>query len=362
MFDRLYKEANDDIPVNTELMEALMHKAAEKKKKKPFAYIYRYGFVAAAAAVIAVSLHAMPYINRNLIEDSSYIDAGNSTAESAEESSETFDKSAANAFESNQTYEEEAPSWTHPENTAASNKKKITDQTSAGNNSNPKTDTEASAIIQKTEPAQDAEEQESENASEETAAAGRVSGAKKADIQRSLAAGIDSSSEEQAYSGGETKDDKGNSVYAAIPDTTAETTEEVGTGGSASAAASSDAKAAGGVTLGYYCDYYGFDINNFAIPSGMSLVQGTEAYLGKNHVVIYEGRGKSLTITLVTEPTALTSRIEQADGERRGSNCLIVETGNARFDAYIVKNKRGIIINADRLEKEEIYSLVDSIR
>ena len=53
MYKRLYKEANDSIPLNLELKESLIKKAKTKRNK--FSYLYKYGAMA-AALVIAIGI------------------------------------------------------------------------------------------------------------------------------------------------------------------------------------------------------------------------------------------------------------------------------------------------------------------
>ncbi len=55
MYKRLYKEANDSIPLNSELKEKLIKEARAENEKNKFGYLYRYGAMA-AALVIAVGI------------------------------------------------------------------------------------------------------------------------------------------------------------------------------------------------------------------------------------------------------------------------------------------------------------------
>lgn len=55
MYKRLYKEANDSIPLNLELKENLIKKAQTENKNNRLNYLYRYGAIA-AALVIAVGI------------------------------------------------------------------------------------------------------------------------------------------------------------------------------------------------------------------------------------------------------------------------------------------------------------------
>ena len=64
MFDKLYKEANDEISVNMLLMESLKKEASGEKRKKSFGFMYRYGFAAAAVVIMVVSLNVLPKVEK----------------------------------------------------------------------------------------------------------------------------------------------------------------------------------------------------------------------------------------------------------------------------------------------------------
>ncbi len=55
MFKKVYKEINDSIPVNNELLQSLLSEAEKPVKRVKFKNIYRYGGVAAAALLLTVS-------------------------------------------------------------------------------------------------------------------------------------------------------------------------------------------------------------------------------------------------------------------------------------------------------------------
>ena len=66
MFRKLYKEANDEIAVNKELMEHLKQEAVSGKTKKKYSFIYNYGYVAAAIIIVAVSLNVFSDIEKGI--------------------------------------------------------------------------------------------------------------------------------------------------------------------------------------------------------------------------------------------------------------------------------------------------------
>ena len=68
MFRKLYKEANDEIAVNKELMEHLKQEAVSGKTKKKYSFIYNYGYVAAAIIIVAVSLNVFSDIEKGIYE------------------------------------------------------------------------------------------------------------------------------------------------------------------------------------------------------------------------------------------------------------------------------------------------------
>lgn len=61
MFKKYYKQANDDIQPNHELIDKIFEQA-EKNKKPISAVVYKYGMVAAAVLVLAVSAFSYPKI------------------------------------------------------------------------------------------------------------------------------------------------------------------------------------------------------------------------------------------------------------------------------------------------------------
>ncbi len=60
MFKKLYKEANDEIPLNNELMEELKAEASKGAKKSYSGFAYRYGYAAAAIVIAVISLRVLP--------------------------------------------------------------------------------------------------------------------------------------------------------------------------------------------------------------------------------------------------------------------------------------------------------------
>ena len=65
MFRKLYKEANDEMAVNKELMEHLKQEAKTKNQRKN-TVIYNYGYVAAAIIIVAVSLNVFSDIEKEI--------------------------------------------------------------------------------------------------------------------------------------------------------------------------------------------------------------------------------------------------------------------------------------------------------
>ncbi len=67
MYKKLYREAMDEIPVNTALMEKLKCEAAGSRKKSRWSFQYRYGYVAAAILLLVVSAKLLPGLTQKPI-------------------------------------------------------------------------------------------------------------------------------------------------------------------------------------------------------------------------------------------------------------------------------------------------------
>ena len=65
MFKQQYKDANDSIPVNEELLNSLIAEAESSVKVYKFKNIYKYGTAVAAALILAVSAFALPSLLGN---------------------------------------------------------------------------------------------------------------------------------------------------------------------------------------------------------------------------------------------------------------------------------------------------------
>ncbi len=64
MFKKIYKEVNDSIPVNEELLNSLLKKAEQPVKVIKLKSVYKYGTAIAAVLVLAASLIALPNLNK----------------------------------------------------------------------------------------------------------------------------------------------------------------------------------------------------------------------------------------------------------------------------------------------------------
>ncbi len=65
MYKKQYKDANDSIPVNEELLNSLIAKAESSVKVVKFKNIYKYSAAVAAALILAVSAIALPTLTGN---------------------------------------------------------------------------------------------------------------------------------------------------------------------------------------------------------------------------------------------------------------------------------------------------------
>lgn len=65
MFKKYYKQANDDIKTNRELIDKIFEAADKPVKKKNIVKVYKFGIAVAAVAVLAISIGILPYFSDN---------------------------------------------------------------------------------------------------------------------------------------------------------------------------------------------------------------------------------------------------------------------------------------------------------
>lgn len=350
MFDKLYKEANDSIPVNQELLECLKCEAAKEKKEKPYGFIYRYGYIAAAIVLVTVSLNVLPRLINNrkdtgtapgTTNDSVISDVVNTPQTPA---NFTDDKTDITENVSPDTALNDKKSEIPADNTVVKK---------AGN-------TPRETVSKKKETAPAYVEK------------GEATVAKESPITESVLTD-DIKPSAEGYEA-----DK----QAADPEIIPQVSEHN--------AVSEESKAIEGkgeqnilsagrmrsrtevmITTEEYCSYFGFEPEGWKIPEGMAVVDSNSFCIGINAetgeydnqscVLEYSGGDKRITITLVPQADMVSDRIKSSIGKKYRENCVIEEHGELFFSIYLVKNGRGYIIETQNEEKENVYQLIDSI-
>ena len=70
MFRKYYKQANDDIKTNRELIDQIFDKAAQNPKKGAMTKVYKFGLAAVAAVAVVVSaVMIMPFENGDTVDE-----------------------------------------------------------------------------------------------------------------------------------------------------------------------------------------------------------------------------------------------------------------------------------------------------
>ncbi len=341
MFDKLYKEANDEIAVNIELMEKLKYEASRAKKRGPYGFIYKYGYLAAAVLIVAVSLNVLP-----VLKDAGEIEKpyGNDkiSIESEENSDvqyalldkiqEPEEDSNPKEKSSKQNVKEAPLSDTLQKNTATARKEAVLEnESSAG---------EVGAMAKSNDFDLD------KNAYNENEAA---------DVIAFDASNLDK--EENHIADSES--------HREITDSPV----RFSGGGGSSEDASQDAALSEIIEFSEYCEYFGVDVSGMAIPRELDLISGREVtvdknantgeYVAKNHLIQYQGQNKTLSIEICA---ANPEKANTAEGEMYKDNAWIIPAGKENLTAYIKKETMGIIIHSYGIEKKDIYKLIDSIK
>lgn len=352
MFDKLYKEANDEIPVNEELLKKLKCEASNVKRKNPYSFIYKYGFAAAALLIVVVSLNALPAMNSSNRQKDIYTNNDISIKQ---------DNASAGRKTSENSAKEETPGDISQQekktNTGADKKSTALPKNNVAEKSTQKNET-----VKKNE--EPSEKVQQETASDSLA---DVSGAPLENVPQ------------QSYSAGAVEKQSGAASQNIMEnhDEAAQASIEKSEGGGANNAKSIQgvssyfmSNSTEQISLDEYCEYYGFDLKNISVPQGMEMIEGnsvfvetdpeTGAYIDKTHSIVYSGESKEIIITLFAGADMMP-QAEEESFEQYKEGCRIARDGDKLFKVYIVKDGLGIIIESDGIEKESIYSLVDSI-
>lgn len=305
MFDKLYKEAVDDIPVNTALKEKLIRQAEEKPSQilpRRTLYIRRIGFAASAAAVLALAFNVAPLIKDGFDGDSAYlstdIPAGTDTASDTR----TEDALPDSASSADEAYippsEEKLDKKSYPQNSTASARHNI---------GNPTPTASAADDAEAKETYSGADANTSANMSEEAPASS-------ANVAEFAKAAETVTAEEEAYSVSE----EHTPVAARMA------------GGAAVATAESTAEDAEVNEADNASVYYGFDLSGLKLPAGVVKI-GVAVQDGNTCTITYGGNGKSVTISFALSAADDIGTEEGESGEyvirlAKGNSICIVKT------------------------------------
>lgn len=310
MFDKLYKEAVDDIPVNTALKEKLIRQAEEKPSQilpRRTLYIRRIGFAASAAAVLALAFNVAPLIKDGFDGDSAYlstdIPAGTDTA-SDTRTEDALPDSASSADEaSNPPAEEKLDKKSYSQNATSSARHNI---------DNPTPTASAVADTEAKETYNGADANAFANMSEEAP----TSSATVADFAKAAEA---VTAEEEAE---EAEDASASEEHAPAVARMA--------GGAAVAVTESTAEDAEVNEADNASVYYGFDLSGLKLPTGVVKI-GAAVQDGKTCTITYGGNGKSVTISFALSAADDIGTEEGESGEyvirlAKGNSLCIVKT------------------------------------
>lgn len=342
MFDKLYKEANDEIRVNTQLLEELKSEASKGKKQKTYSFMYKYGFAAAAILIMVVSLNVMPDMKKSQESEKRYPGSQEQIVKTEKNASHN-EASESLTKEENKNSEEITKDDFTSEKTGVNDIKITTPpkkvQTEKKNDLN--FSTNASDDIVQTEDEEKTTE-ETTNSSDNTIT-----------TQNTVETSDTDNTETESFS--------------AIPEDYENIPLSRSIDGSRSISTPSTSV---NISLEEYCSTFGFNPDNWAIPSGMIKTDGEEVYIDQssttgeylktNHTVIYSRNGKSIYITLLPDSDDVLSLINSGNGEMYNGN-LILNNTDLSYTSYVVKNGNGYIVETNNIEKENVYSLIDSI-
>ena len=389
MFKDLYKEANDQIPVNTELLEQLK-KEAKHPTKKPFAAIYKYGFAAAALHIVTVSLNALPVMQQNAKKEAAdtAISENNTPYKASEHSGSDISPntdlnnadSASNELISQNAEDKKDTLLKKKISTTSANasvpsasKHSVNNKQCVSPNHEQNSDETVSrthTTIENNPYMEQANESFAENSNAQNSEQSdeklqyytpySESGSNAADTSTYSDESDKASNGGRSSGGGSSKHPSADNVIASDA------------GNVASFANISEKQKSDGDTtflsLSEYSAYFRFaDIEipkNMKITSGNNIMINVNSETGdiyqKEHSVKYADANSSIEITYKFDTTAAAEKIAAADGELYIKNCLIATTPNG-FTAYIVSGDKGYIIEFTNLDKKTVYSVINSI-
>lgn len=341
MFDKLYKEANDEIEVNTELMEKLKAEAMGEKRKKSYSFIYRYGFAAAILVAVA-SLNALPEINK--IKETPkeypgtkpYVAVENTELRGGTISSGEEDEVSENnrsEIAGNGTWESDISSSSKMQNSTENSTGTKTDKSKETVNSQNRIKAEEKEEKPKTDIVM------TDNAVNED----KGFEAKAAEIKEET----DSKTDGKDFE----KEDKFSEPAPAASRTVRNAD---------SCEAEVYSLEEHDVSL-HSEEFEKINIESWNIPDGMTKMseeirEQTDS-TAEVYTTVYSGGDRLLKITAFSE----IEYTEISDNAEEYNGSLITEKPDNSYLIYIAKNGKRYIVETKNIEKENVYSLIDSI-
>lgn len=387
MFDKIYRQAMDDVPLNTALLADLKKQAKQideqkisKKAKKPVFNVYHYGF--AAAAIVAVVLGANVF--------SSYMEAKNSaftTENSNTQAADTViendigiqsEQSASDTL--NNTYTANVPETNTKAENTPSTQRQEKQQPLTGDNTTEKTDVSEEInpeISQHSEIVADATTPASEEISEPATDSLQPS--------ENAVAVLSDTDEETAVFGIEAETASATDIVVqeaaselkiaeeTITATTEGTEEQAASGGGGSGGDMSARLAAPETlrenwSIDEFCSWFAVDILSFALPVEMQNTVSGNAYVEKDETgsilggqcnVYYAADGKSVAMTIYSNSDYVNA---VAVGEQTPFGASVVRYENGAFTVYAYPGDRGCVAEVFGFSEEELTAFVNSLR
>ena len=390
MFKKLYKEANDQIPINTELLEKLKNEAVSPKKKS-FAAIYKYGFAAAALLIVTVSLNVLPTMQQNAAKETADTSINEKSTEKKAQKYSGFSVPSASDTPANTNVNPAYGESTQQQSADTASTLNEKNKTNADKN------TAMPPVSTQTIPTEQSTPEESVQTTTDTTPRIHTTIEQNPYMQNSTAQSDESTNHITAAQDTETvqpsvipesENDAGATdalPYSDEPEIISNISRASGGGSSKQSATvepNSDeitsfsfSKEKCTVTdntvflsLSEYTAYFGF--SDIYIPKGMKIVSGDSVMLSldpetgdpdkKIHTVKYADAIGSIEITYNSDSSTEEEIITTVDGKSYGKDCLITTVPDG-FKAYVVRNNKGYTITFTNLDKKAVYSVIDSI-
>lgn len=325
MFNKLYKEANDEIPVNSELLKGLLDEASGKKKRPFHSFGFRYGYAAAAILIVTLSIKLLPSLETNM------------TPAPSPDVSATDSAFAGQSLSSVPSFDTETKAAKNAVNT-----------TKAEQSENASRSSTAKGSISPSHAAQAAADEASSDA-----AVGEIA-EESAFAQTAQEASSEASAEVDSTLSAEESAAAQNDGIALLSDTGAPVAESMkqaspAAGGSGVASSSSVGKAA-----------HGFSAPNFKIPGDLSQTAASEGSDTENPFFAYSGNGRSLLITVFPDPAEVVHAMSLSETEDFSLGKIKRHSAEA-YTAYMLKDGVGYVIESTGLSSDEISDIMNSI-